>query len=86
VTAAPAVDRTGSDNAVTTTSALLFLYSIGAISGPLLASYLMTLFGPAALYGFTALMHVALIAFTLRQMLYRPPPVLRSAEGRMPQY
>ena len=86
VTAAHAVDRTGSDNAVTTTSALLFLYSIGAISGPLLASYLMTLFGPAALYGFTALMHVALIAFTLRQMLYRPPPVLRSAEGRMPQY
>jgi MFS family permease len=86
VAAAHAVDRTGSDNAVTTTSALLFLYSIGAICGPLTASYVMTLFGPGALYGYTALVHLALISFTLRQMLYRPPPVLRSAEGRMPQH
>ncbi|SDR42017.1 Predicted arabinose efflux permease, MFS family [Rhizobiales bacterium GAS113] len=86
VAAAHAVDRTGSDNAVTTTSALLFLYSIGAISGPPIASYLMTYFGPGALYGYTALVHLALIAFTLRQMLYRPPPALRTAEGRMPQH
>jgi MFS family permease len=86
VAAAHAVDRTGSDNAVTTTSALLFLYSIGAILGPLTASYLMTVFGPAALYGYTALMHLVLIAFTLRQMLYRPAPALRTAEGRMPQH
>jgi MFS family permease len=86
VTAAHAVDRTGSENAVTTTSALLFLYSIGAICGPLVASYLMTLFGPAALYGYTAMIHLVLISFTLRQMLYRPPPVLRTAEGRMPQH
>ncbi|MFI5015625.1 MAG: MFS transporter [Hyphomicrobiales bacterium] len=86
VAAAHAVDRTGSDNAVTTTSALLFLYSIGAILGPLTASYLMTVFGPAALYGYTALIHLALIGFTLRQMLYRPAPALRTAEGRMPQH
>jgi MFS family permease len=86
VTAAHAVDRTGSDNAVTTASALLFLYSVGAICGPIMASYLMTVFGPAALYGYTALIHLALISFTLRQMLYRPPPVLRTVEGRMPQH
>ena len=86
VAAAHAVDRTGSDNAVTTTSALLFLYSIGAICGPIMASYLMTVFGPGALYGYTALVHLALISFTLRQMLYRPPPVLRTVEGRMPQH
>jgi fucose permease len=85
VAAAPAVDRTGSENAVTTTSALLFLYSIGAICGPLIASSLMTYFGPGALYRFTALIHVALIAFTLRQMLFRPPPTLRTVEGRLPQ-
>jgi MFS family permease len=85
VAASHAVDRTGSDNAVTTTSALLFLYSIGATIGPTVASYLMTVFGPSALYGYTALIHLALVAFTLRQMLYRPPPVLRTAEGRMPQ-
>jgi hypothetical protein len=27
-----------------------------------------------------------LIAFTLRQMLYRAAPALRTAEGRMPQH
>ncbi|MBV8769462.1 MAG: MFS transporter, partial [Hyphomicrobiales bacterium] len=85
VAAAHAVDRTGSEHAVATTSALLFLYSIGAISGPPIASYLMTVFGPSALYGYTAALHLSLLAFTLRQMLYRAPPVLRSAEGRMPQ-
>jgi MFS family permease len=85
VAAAHAVDRTGSEHAVETTSCLLFLYSIGAISGPPIASYVMTSFGPAALYGYTALLHLLLLAFTLRQMLYRAPPILRSAEGRMPQ-
>ena len=86
VSAAHAVDRTGSDSAVTTTSALLFLYSIGAIVGPLVASYLMTLLGPAALYGYTAVIHLTLIGFTIRQMLYRAPPELRTAEGRMPHH
>jgi MFS family permease len=86
VAASHAVDRTGSENAVTTTAALLFLYSVGASIGPTVASYLMTVLGPAALYGYTALIHVALIAFTLRQMLFRPPPAVRSAEGRMPQH
>jgi MFS family permease len=86
VAASHAVDRTGSEHAVTTTSALLFLYSIGATVGPTIASYLMTVFGPSALYTYTAMIHLALIAFTLRQMLYRPPPILRSAEGRMPQH
>ena len=69
VAAAHAVDRTGSEHAVATTSALLFLYSIGAISGPPIASYLMTLFEPSALYGYTALLHLLLLTFTLRQML-----------------
>jgi MFS family permease len=86
VAASHAVDRTGSENAVTTTAALLFLYSIGATVGPTVASYLMTVLGPAALYGYTAVIHLALVAFTLRQMLYRPPPALRTAEGRMPQH
>ena len=86
VAASHAVDRTGSENAVTTTAALLFLYSIGATVGPTVASYLMTLLGPSALYGYTATIHLALIAFTLRQMLYRAPPAVRTVEGRMPQH
>ena len=72
-------------SAVGVAAALLFLYCIGAVLGPLIASTLMSFAGPAALYGHTAVVHIALIAFTLRQMLHRPAPVLRSAEGRMPQ-
>jgi MFS family permease len=50
---------------------LLLMYGLGAIGGPFLASGLMTILGPAGLYGFAAGVHVLLIGYTIYRMLRR---------------
>jgi MFS family permease len=68
-TAAHTNDRAGPERAVSIASALLFLYSIGAVTGPLTAAYAMQAFGPGALHGHNALLHAALAAFVLQRMV-----------------
>jgi len=51
---------------------LLFFWSIGAIIGPLFASILLDLFGPQALFLYTAAVLVAFMAYTVLRMGARP--------------
>ena len=53
-------------------AALLFFYAVGAIASPYLASQLITLWGPAAIFGMIALGHAALLAYGFARMRVRP--------------
>ncbi|MBT8102994.1 MAG: MFS transporter [Gammaproteobacteria bacterium] len=60
------------DEYVTLSSGLLLMYGVGATIGPFLASALMTLQNASGLFLFTALVHVALVAYvTLRFIVSR---------------
>jgi MFS family permease len=67
-------DRTGRENAVGVAAALLFLYCVGAILGPLTGAYAMQLLGPGALFLHNGGLHVAIAVFVALRMLRRPPP------------
>jgi MFS family permease len=66
-------DRTGRENAVGVSSALLFLYCIGAILGPLTGAFAMQVGGPGALYLHNAGLHVAIFVFVGLRILRRAP-------------
>jgi MFS family permease len=56
---------------VVVSSSLLLVYGIGAISGPFLASTVMTWIGPAALYLFTAGVHLAFAGYAINRSIRR---------------
>lgn len=63
--AAHANDKAKGGEFVQVAAGLLFFYSLGAVVGPLAASYLMQQYGPAALFGFIAAVNLAFIGVTL---------------------
>lgn len=73
---AHANDRAGPGRAVSIASALLFLYSVGAITGPLTGALAMELFGPGALHLHNLALHLALAGFVLHRARAAPaaPP------------
>ena len=56
---------------VEVSTALLLIFTFGAIIGPLAASALMGAFGSMALFGYTAVIHLAMTLLTLRRMRMR---------------
>jgi len=73
VSAAHANDFAEPHEMVELNASLMFLYGIGAILSPLIASVLIEYFGPSALFTFIALAHVFLVIFGLYRMLVREP-------------
>jgi MFS family permease len=69
-------DRAQLHEMVTISATMLFLYCIGAILAPALASLLMRQFGPSALFAQGAILHLGLAAFALwrRSIDARAPP------------
>ncbi len=59
-------------------AAQMFLYAVGAIASPVIASTLISTYGPASMFAFIALAHVVLIAFGLYRMRARPAPATRT--------
>ena len=57
---------------VETASALLILYGVGTMVGPLFAAQLMTSFGPTGVFTATTVAHVALAAFAVYRTFRRP--------------
>jgi MFS family permease len=55
-------------------SGLLLVYAVGAIFGPIVASIVMHHLGPGSLFSFTATVHLAMLAYTLHRMPFRPRP------------
>jgi MFS family permease len=72
VAAAHAHDFARSDERVELSAALMFFFALGAIAAPLLASKLMELFGPPAMFVMIAAGHAVLVVFGLLRMRVRP--------------
>ena len=57
----------------------MFLYAVGAIASPLIASAVIAGFGPSAMFLMIAAAHALLIVFGLARMRARPAPGARTA-------
>jgi MFS family permease len=85
VSAAHANDFASQDQRVELSAALMFFYAIGAIASPLLASSLITAFGPASLFVLMSVAHLGLIIFGLLRMNVRPTMKKRTSYIYMPR-
>ena len=68
-------------------SGMLLLWGIGAMGGPVTASWLMDFFGSAALFAHTALLYTGLALFILWRLTRRGPPERKPGEvppGQLP--
>lgn len=65
-------DFAASAERVELSAAQMFLYAVGAMASPIVASTLISFAGPASMFGFIALIHLGLIGFGLTRMKARP--------------
>jgi MFS family permease len=72
ISAAHANDFADAETVVELAASLMFLYGIGAIASPLLASFLIEEYGPGALFALIGAAHVGLLMFGLARMRARP--------------
>jgi MFS family permease len=68
ISAAHANDFADAETVVELAASLMFLYGIGAIASPLLASFLIEEYGPGALFALIGAAHVGLLMFGLARM------------------
>ena len=66
-------------------AAHMFLYAVGAIASPVIASALIAGYGPSAMFGFIALSHVLLIVFGIARMRARAAPESRTRYVNAPR-
>lgn len=85
ISAAHAHDFTDPSEAVELSAALMFLYAVGAIASPLIASLLIDLRGPAAMFVFISVAHIMLVVFGLVRMRARPAPSERTRYTYVPR-
>jgi len=71
ISAAHANDYATPDSVVELNASLMVLYGVGAIVSPLLASELISVFGPSAMFVYVGAAHVGLILFSLYRMTRR---------------
>lgn len=79
VAAAHAHDFASADERVELSAALMFFFAVGAIFAPYLASLLIDVYGPPALFVMISAAHLVLVGFGLTRMRARPT---RSARTR----
>jgi MFS family permease len=72
-------DRAKPQDMVLISAGLLFIYCVGAIVAPALASLLMRALGPSALFAQAAVVHVAIAAFALWRLIRDPRGAARPA-------
>ena len=85
IATAHAHDFADQSERVELSAALMFLYAVGAIASPVIASVLIDWFGPAGMFAFIALAHVILVIFGLLRMRARPAPTTRTDYTYVPR-
>ncbi len=78
VAAAHAHDFATDDERVELSAALMFYFALGAIAAPYIASLLIDLYGPRALFLLMAAGHAILVLFGVTRMRARPTPTDRT--------
>ncbi len=79
VAAAHANDFADSSQRIELSAALIFIYALGAIASPYVASGLIEAWGPASMFYLISVAHGALIVFGLARMAKRPAAEIRTA-------
>ncbi|MGI9520460.1 MAG: MFS transporter [Hyphomicrobiaceae bacterium] len=69
---AHANDMVSKRRAVSVASGLLLVFSIGAVIGPAVSAYAMSVFGPAALFVTTAVVHTLIVLIVVVRVRIRP--------------
>lgn len=72
VSSAHGHDFAASSERVELSAAQLFLWAVGSVASPIIASTLITFAGPTSMFAFIALTHLGLIGFGLARMRARP--------------
>ena len=85
VSSAHANDFATQEQRVELSAALMFFYAIGAIASPLIASSLITAFGPASLFVLMSVAHLGLIIFGVIRSGARPTSETRTRYIYMPR-
>ena len=85
ISSAHAHDHAQSYERVELSAALMFLYALGAIASPVIASLLIEHFGPSSMFWSIALVHLVLAGFGLWRMAARPGPRRRRPYTWMPR-
>lgn len=85
VAAAHAHDFANDTERVELSAALMFHFATGAIAAPYLASLLIELYGPEALFILVALGHAVLVVFGVARMRARPAPSERTGYTYVPR-
>lgn len=85
VSSAHAHDYAGPDQRVELSAAQMFLYAVGAIASPVIASALIAGYGPKAMFAFISVAHAVLIVFGLARMRARPSMAPRTAYVYVPR-
>ncbi len=78
VSAAHAHDFADLSERVELSAALMFYYALGAIAAPYVASVLIDVYGPPAMFAMIAAAHLALVGFGLQRMRARPSAAQRT--------
>jgi len=85
ISAAHANDFANADFIVELSAALMFLYGIGAIFSPLMASVLIQNYGPGAMFAMISVAHLGLVIFGLFRMTVRETSAARTAYTYTPR-
>lgn len=78
-------DFARTDQMVELSAAFMFLFALGAIASPVVASALIEAYGPKALFLFIALAHVVLTVVSLLRMASRPTVVDKTEYSYVPR-
>lgn len=85
VATAHAHDFADQSERVELSAALMFLYAVGAIASPLLASVLIEVMGPSAMYLMMSAAFLGLILFSIGRMSVRPAPAHKTDYTYVPR-
>lgn len=85
ISAAHAHDFAQQSERVELSAALMFLYAVGAIASPVIASVLIEWYGPPGMFAFIALAHFILVIFGVIRMRARPSPHTRTDYTYVPR-
>lgn len=83
--AAHANDFATSDQMLDLSASLIFFYAIGAIVSPIIAGYVIDIFGPPYLFTYVSLAHILLMLYTIFRGFVRPSVTIEKPYAYMPR-
>ncbi|WP_380052741.1 MFS transporter [Falsihalocynthiibacter sp. SS001] len=74
------------DDMAAASGGLIFINGVGAVSGPLLVGWLMSVIGPSGYFAYSAVLMLGLAAYALWRMSRRPAPIVEGTGAYAPVF